>query len=180
MGMSCDTMEVLLSAYIDGEVTAEERQTVEQHVAHCESCRVMLQDFSTAQTLVRTLPTFDAPQGFRQRVTERIERTSRIWFRVRQFAPRFALGTVVLLMISAGVLFWHLQQAPQNQTEQYAASIEVYAEDILFEDVSTTTDVLFSTDTDGVAEEILDMINIGTTETRQPSLRYVGSNRGIA
>ncbi len=178
--MNCETMEELLSAYIDGEVSEEERQTVEQHVALCASCRATVQDFSTAQTFVRTLPIFDAPQGFRQRVTARVERSSRMWFRIRQFVPRFAFGTVALLMMSAGILFWHLRQAPLNQTEQYAASIEVYAEDILFEEVSTTTDTLFSTDTDSVAEEILDTLSIGTTETRQPMFRHIGDNRGIA
>lgn len=179
--MNCETMEELLSAYIDGEATAEERQTVEQHIASCASCRAALQDFSTVQTLSRMLPVLDAPQGFRQRVTERVERTSRTWFRIRQFAPRFALGTIALLLISTGVLFWQWRQSPVNQPEQYAASVEVYAEDILFEDVSATTDSLFSTDTTGsVAEELLDAIEIGSTETRQPASRSVGSNRGIA
>ena len=164
--MNCETLEELISAYVDGEVTEEERQTVEQHVASCASCRAALQDFSTAQTLLRTLPVLDAPQGFRQRVTERVEQKSRSWAWRWLAAPRFALGTIALLSISAGVLFWSLRQTP-NQIEQYAASIEVYAEDILFEDVSTTTDALFSTDTGSVAEDILDEINLGVAETRQ-------------
>ena len=164
--MNCETLEELISAYVDGEVSEEERQTVEQHVASCASCRATLQDFSTAQTFVRTLPTFDAPQDFRQRVTERVERKSRFWMWNWTFVPRFALGTIALLLISAGVLFWSLRQSPQNQIEQ-TASIDVYAEDILFEDVSTATDTLFSSDTGSVAEELLDMINIGVTETRQ-------------
>lgn len=164
--MNCETMEELISAYVDGEVTAEERQTVERHVASCASCRAALQDFSTAQTLLRTLPVLDAPQGFRQRVTAHVEQTPRSWAWRWLVAPRFALGAIALLLIGAGVLFWNWRQAP-NQIEQYTASIEVYAEDILFDDVSTTTDMLFSTDTGSVAEDILDEINLGTAETRQ-------------
>ena len=164
--MNCETMEELLSAYIDGETSEEEQQAVEQHVASCASCRAMLQDFSTAQTLLRTLPVLEAPQGFRQRVTGRVEQRSRSWMWNWKLMPRFAFGTVALLMIGAGILFWNWRQAP-NQIEQYTASIEVYAEDILFEDVSTTTDMLFSTDTGSVAEDILDEINLGTAETRQ-------------
>lgn len=179
--MNCETLEELLSAYIDGEVTAEERQTVEQHVASCVSCRATLQDFSAVQTLSKMLPVLDAPQGFRQRVSGRIEQQSRSRIWEMKWVPRFAFGTIALLLIGASVMFWHWRQTPQTQPEQYTAAIDVYAEDILFEDVSAATDSLFSTDTTGgVAEEFLDSIETGSTETRHPALRSSASNRGMA
>lgn len=37
--MSCERFNPLLSGYVDGELAAEERRRLEEHLATCEACR---------------------------------------------------------------------------------------------------------------------------------------------
>ncbi len=52
--------EVLLSAYLDGELDAEERRQVEAHLAACGRCRELLSDLRRVKGLVGGLP-LEAP-----------------------------------------------------------------------------------------------------------------------
>lgn len=38
--MTCDEVQRLLSAYIDGELDEARRRAVEEHLKECESCRL--------------------------------------------------------------------------------------------------------------------------------------------
>jgi anti-sigma factor RsiW len=51
----------LLSAHLDGELTATERETVAAHLLACERCRQELSDLSAARSAVRSLPTLELP-----------------------------------------------------------------------------------------------------------------------
>ena len=53
----------LLSAFLDGEVTAEERNRVVQHIASCEACRDELNDLNSARTALRSLLVLELPSG---------------------------------------------------------------------------------------------------------------------
>ncbi len=50
--MSCEGMGPLLSRYVDGEATGEDRAKVEAHVAACPDCRKELEIFGTNERLV--------------------------------------------------------------------------------------------------------------------------------
>ncbi len=52
--------EVLLSAYLDGELGADERLRVEAHLADCGRCRALLSDLRRVKRLVAELP-LEAP-----------------------------------------------------------------------------------------------------------------------
>lgn len=51
----------LLSAFLDGELTPEERVSVLAHLEGCPACRTELADLQTARSMVRSLPTVDVP-----------------------------------------------------------------------------------------------------------------------
>jgi anti-sigma factor RsiW len=51
----------LLSAYLDGELTPQERADVDGHVAGCAACRNELDDLAAARRAVRGLPMLDVP-----------------------------------------------------------------------------------------------------------------------
>ena len=42
--MTCAEFDVLLSDYVDGHVTIEQRRVIESHADECESCRELLRD----------------------------------------------------------------------------------------------------------------------------------------
>ncbi len=51
--MSCgDDLKTLLSRYVDGELSADERTTVDDHVAICAPCRELLQIFQKNESLL--------------------------------------------------------------------------------------------------------------------------------
>ena len=50
--MPCEHMGVLLSRYVDGEASAEDRRVVEGHVRECEDCRQELEVFTRNEALL--------------------------------------------------------------------------------------------------------------------------------
>jgi anti-sigma factor RsiW len=56
--------EELLSAYLDGEVTAEERALVEARLSESQEWRTVLAEVRETRELLQGLPTRDAPPGF--------------------------------------------------------------------------------------------------------------------
>lgn len=53
-----------LSAYLDGEVTAEERILIETHLQMCDICRADVESLRWTVGLVRTLPSVEVPRPF--------------------------------------------------------------------------------------------------------------------
>ena len=67
---SCEELEPLLAAYVDGEGTAAQRDTVEGHLARCASCRCAVEHEQTARaalTSCRTRLAAHASPGLRER-----------------------------------------------------------------------------------------------------------------
>jgi anti-sigma factor RsiW len=59
-----DPPEELISAYLDGEATADERALVEQQLAESEEWRTVLDEVRSTRELLLGLPTREAPTGF--------------------------------------------------------------------------------------------------------------------
>jgi anti-sigma factor RsiW len=64
-----DHLHELLSAYLDDEVTADERVFVEAHLAACEACAIELATADGSRMLLRSLPAVEPAAGFLDRVT---------------------------------------------------------------------------------------------------------------
>ena len=62
--------EDLLSAYADGEATAEQRALVEARIAESPSLRAVLEEIEAARDAVRALPQRDAPPEFWARILD--------------------------------------------------------------------------------------------------------------
>ena len=52
----------LISAYLDGELRPEEHNRVINHLDVCASCRSALGEIHQARSVVRSLPTIEAPE----------------------------------------------------------------------------------------------------------------------
>lgn len=70
--MKCEEIKELLSEYVDGELSAADAASVEEHLAGCEACRAELEALRQTAALVRSLPRADAPQGLARHVTESV------------------------------------------------------------------------------------------------------------
>jgi anti-sigma factor RsiW len=69
-GQPAPWSEDLLSAYVDGEVTDEQRALVEARLAESPSTREILAEIEAARDAVRALPTRDAPAEFWARILD--------------------------------------------------------------------------------------------------------------
>jgi len=62
----------LLSAYLDGELSQEERTRVESHLEHCAECQQELAGFRRTIRLVRSLPQLELPEDYHADLRRRL------------------------------------------------------------------------------------------------------------
>jgi anti-sigma factor RsiW len=86
----------LLSAYLDGEITASERGAVTQHLADCPPCRRELDGLAAVRRSVRGLPVLDLPPGITPEPARRPRR--------RVPAPAWAASLAAVAALVIGVL----------------------------------------------------------------------------
>jgi hypothetical protein len=84
----------LLSAHLDGELSADEAATVEAHLADCDACRAELDATRVVREKVRAAPAVDPPVGF----YERLVRTRR-WSRTQAAASVVAIAAAWILVL---------------------------------------------------------------------------------
>ena len=54
---NCHSVDELLSGYLDGELTQQERQRVEVHVGGCQHCLARLRELGKLRASIGNLPT---------------------------------------------------------------------------------------------------------------------------
>lgn len=92
--------EILLSAYLDGEVTAEERHAVEDHIAHCASCAELVARMQHVEDALRMTV---LPRILHEQIKKSVTRES------SQSSLRRALrwgGVAAALLVSFGLGIW--------------------------------------------------------------------------
>ena len=66
----CEQYAAALSAFVDGELSENEKEEVLSHVEHCQNCREYLSELMIVHTMFEETPELDAPEGFSERVLE--------------------------------------------------------------------------------------------------------------
>jgi anti-sigma factor RsiW len=74
MRIDCKHVWDHISAYIDGEVEAELRATIDRHLETCEICSAVLDSTRNVVVLVADDRVFELPAGFSRRLHERLDR----------------------------------------------------------------------------------------------------------
>ena len=74
--MDHETIQDLLSSYLDGDLSPDERQQVDAHLAECEACREELALLELTLAALHDLPELEAPAGFADAVMDRVEAES--------------------------------------------------------------------------------------------------------
>ncbi len=143
----------LLSAYLDGEVTPEERAAVERRLEQSPGMRETLEELSEVGDLIRKLPRAKAPVDLSERVVAAIgakplasgsaaATQRRLW----RSWPLLAAGTVLAAGIAVVVLLPN-QQA-NVATNDFALTPEPKAAPVIMEEALDRK--LVATDSDGV------------------------------
>lgn len=97
----CEAYAAALSAFVDGELDEQERGELLAHVEHCPNCRDALSELMILHTMFEELPELDAPDGFAERVLDRVHAEERAKKRSRRAWPRVLAACFALVVISA-------------------------------------------------------------------------------
>lgn len=105
---TCRETEHLLEAYIDGDLSQEQRCSVEAHLATCEACQRELALARRVSAGLRSLPLQTCPERILEEVLEKTGQ-KRGWLRLLPdlsfIRPRYALGfSLGLVVIMVTVL----------------------------------------------------------------------------
>ena len=100
----------LLSAYVDGEVTAEEAREVEELLASSEEARRELAELQATVDLVRGLPDLDLPRSFALDAAPK-KRWTMWWPSVRTTGLATSVAAMLLVALVAGEMLNVLEQA---------------------------------------------------------------------
>ncbi len=67
--ISCLELVDLLCDFVSGELSADGRQDVEDHLQNCATCLALHRSYSAVIRLTRHLPASPLPPGLRQRLS---------------------------------------------------------------------------------------------------------------
>ena len=95
-----------LSAYYDGELSPEECQALEAHLAECAPCREELAHLRTLSRLVAGVGEAPLPEGMEQRLHARIDGAGDVV--VVRLAERLMAVAAAVLVVSA-VWLWQVR-----------------------------------------------------------------------
>jgi anti-sigma factor RsiW len=111
--MGHDDISKRLSAYLDGEVSVEERAEIDQHVAECGICAAILQSLRDVSALVRGADLGSVDAAFMRRLHTQLDNLS------RRGVERFAWGLSAVAACIAIMASIHLFM-PATQTQSAA------------------------------------------------------------
>jgi len=69
----CAQLKAQLPDYLDGEARAEICRAIEEHLASCDDCRVMVDTMKKTITLYRNAPREDVPQDVHARLVRMLK-----------------------------------------------------------------------------------------------------------
>ena len=122
--MSRDFPDELLSAYLDGELSPDERAGVERHLASCEADRQLLDELRALRRDMAELPRATAKPGFAERVVKAalaspVQPAGVLSAVVPpRKRSRIALAAVIVATAACALLFARLWWLPATNTER--------------------------------------------------------------
>jgi anti-sigma factor RsiW len=114
--------EDLISGYVDGELTAEQRAVVDRQIAVSEAWAAILDEITLVRARVRALPVPEAPVGFWDAILERPAPAARS--RRRFGGP---LGWVAGSAAAAVVVVAFLVPSPHQESPSVASLVDSHA-----------------------------------------------------
>ncbi len=160
----CDEYAPALSAFVDGELTEQEKNEVLAHVETCEGCRTYLAELMTMRAAFGGLEEYDAPAGFAESVMARLHEEAAPKKRTQR-KKWMGLAACAAVVLMAAVLFPHVtgssgaadSAAAANDCDAAAELAQEPPEDEEFTDRYTSVQhtglSLFNTAEDGAESE---------------------------
>jgi hypothetical protein len=125
--MQCSDVREKLSAYIEGIVSPEEKQLIDEHLKVCERCSDSLADLRKAHELVRNLEEVEPPPWLTQKVMARVRSETPLKRGVLQkiFYPlHIKLPIEALAVIFVAFMSVHVYRTMQPEMKLTEAPLE--------------------------------------------------------
>ncbi len=131
--MSCEELSEELSAYLDGELSPDERTALEAHLERCPRWREELGSLRAVSELLASLPRVEPSEEFSQVLAESMSaRRPRRWLRpIPLFAGDLvpALAVAAMVLIAATVTFIiPLFTSPGSRAQRYDEPLDLPSE----------------------------------------------------
>lgn len=101
--MNHEELKILLSAYLDGEVTPEEKDIVENHLVSCASCQEDLREFKKVSSILKRWPQSNLSPDIQLNIKARSAKKERTMEKQAigiQWAPVVGVLVVMVLCVS--------------------------------------------------------------------------------
>ena len=93
----------LLSAHLDGELTAAEEQRVSDHLPGCQACRTELEELHRARSSIRSMPTLEMPASVVPELAETQAGVIPLYRRPRAWAAAAAAALIILVGLATAL-----------------------------------------------------------------------------
>ena len=117
--MKCEDIELLLSPYLEGDLSPEEKKTVRAHLDSCEDCFSLLEYLKEIGQSLGSIPEIDISDRLKERIYSIPEKRKKFRFSVDFFlkpAMQPILAVASVLMILGSLYAFHPDRAQFNRT----------------------------------------------------------------
>jgi len=123
--MNCEQMTLLISAWLDGETTAQEEKELLAHLEQCADCRALLAQLQTLRASFSDLEELTpAPEGFADRVMEKVRAESKpkVVPLFRRPQVRALMGLAACAVLCVGLMSGTGRKSAENTAQAPAAA----------------------------------------------------------
>ena len=130
--MRCKEVKELLEAYVENELSRDQKKAVETHISGCESCKKELATTQSIPRLISSLSTPPVPEDIIPNVVERMhgEPTDQHrWLRMFSvFLSRkwqlATVGLVLLVVVIFGISYYGMNMEPHVNQAEVASAVD--------------------------------------------------------
>jgi len=97
--MKCEQVKNILSEYLEGIVSEEQKKQIEKHLGICKECSEHLLLLKNTVNLVNNLPEVCVPAGLASAVMEKIQEKQKRKSRIIPYLTGIAFAEVILLLV---------------------------------------------------------------------------------
>jgi hypothetical protein len=117
--MNCRGVSRRLSAYIDNNLSPGIRQSVEEHLLYCPTCKRKLSEFEAIITAAHNLTPLSVSDSFQQKVIAAINTRQETVEILTNLRYRLTIAGVAFMVTSAGIFFLIGPPSTKNEPTTY-------------------------------------------------------------